>query len=256
MRWKRCICVWTAEGRKSRCAVRLVLRRRRSRSLPLKAKRKHDACGVLTECMRVYPSGACFASPCHVKMLTLVRAFVGSPSSTFHYLCLPTESLLVSPISPFHSPSPLQLFTALSIRRYSGHPRRHLSSPCPYPGLFSGLSWPGSCERAYHIPCGRSRVEARMYLAPHHNAFSTHSYLSTPRWLPHPVRGLPFGPSPESPPALGLFTHRSFFPMTSTSQLSTVDPVSLPCYYVFFTIAHLSQASWPSRHNQPCLYTL
>ena len=76
------------------------------------------------------------------------------------------------------------------------------------------------------------------------------------RWLPHPVRGLPFGPSPESLPALGLFTHRSLFPMTSTSQLSTVDPVSLSCCYVSFTIAHLVQASWPSQHNQHCLYTL
>ena len=30
-------------------------------------------------------------------MLKLVRAFPGSPSSAFHILCLPTETLLVSP---------------------------------------------------------------------------------------------------------------------------------------------------------------
>jgi len=74
------------------------------------------------------------------QMLDLVRAFVGSPLSTFRYLSLPTESLLVSHISPFHPPSSVQLFTALSIRRYSRHPRRHLSPPCPYARLFSGLS--------------------------------------------------------------------------------------------------------------------
>jgi len=92
------------------------------------------------------------------------------------------------------------------------------------------------------------------------NPFTTYPCLasiSIPlRWLPHPVRGLPFGPSPKSPPALGLSTHRSLFPMTSTSQLSTVDPVSLPCCYALFIIAHLVQASWPSQHNQRCLYTL
>ena len=92
------------------------------------------------------------------------------------------------------------------------------------------------------------------------NPFTTYPCLasiSIPfRWLPRPVRGLPFGPSPKSPPALGLSTHRSLFPMTSTSQLSTVDPVSLPCCYAFFIIAHLVQASWPSQHNQRCLYTL
>lgn len=113
------------------------------------------------------------------QMLDLVRAFVGSPLSTFRYLSLPTESLLVSHISPFHPPSSVQLFTALSIRRYSRHPRRHLSPPCPYARLFSGLSQPRSCERADHFPCGRSRVEARMYLSPHHNAFPTHSCLAS-----------------------------------------------------------------------------
>jgi hypothetical protein len=113
-------------------------------------------------------------------MLELVRAFVGSPLSTFRYLSLPTGTLLVSPIYPFHSPSRVQLFTALSIRRYSGHPRRHLSSPGPYARLFSGLSQPRSSERAYHIPCGRSRVETCRCLSPHHNAFSTHSCLASP----------------------------------------------------------------------------
>jgi hypothetical protein len=77
----------------------------------------------------------------------------------------------------------------------------------------------------------------------------------TPRWLHLPVRGLPFGPSLGSPPALGLFTHRSFSLMTSTSQLSTVDPVSLPYCCVLFIIAHLVQASWLSQHDQRCLYT-
>jgi hypothetical protein len=56
--------------------------------------------------MRVYPSGACLRPPVTFNMLTLVRAFVGSPSSTFHYLCLPTESLLVSPFLPFIHPHP------------------------------------------------------------------------------------------------------------------------------------------------------
>ena len=226
--------------------VRYVLRRRPK--VCCHPKGKHDECGVIRPC------------PCHFqtsnKMLELVRAFVGSPLSTFRYLSLPTGTLLVSPISPSHSPSRVQLFTALSIRRYSGHPRRHLSSPCPHARLFSGLSQPRSSERAYHIPCGRSRVETCRCLSPHHhhNAFPTHCL--TPRWLPLPARGLPFGPSLESPPALGLFTHRSFSLMTSTSQLSTVDPVSLPCCYVLFTITHLVQVSWPSQRDQRCLYTL
>jgi hypothetical protein len=49
------------------------------------------------------------------------------------------------------------------------------------------------------------------------------------RWSQRPVRGLPFGPSRGSLPALGLFTHRSFFLVISMSQLWIVDQVRFPC---------------------------
>lgn len=49
------------------------------------------------------------------------------------------------------------------------------------------------------------------------------------RWSQRPVRGLPFGPSRGSLPAHGLFTHRSFFLMTSMLQLWIVDQVRFPC---------------------------
>jgi len=74
------------------------------------------------------------------KMLELVRAFAGTPPATFLCLCLPTESLLVSNTTSFASLLTHTIFTALPVCRRRGHPRRHLSSPCSYASLFSGLS--------------------------------------------------------------------------------------------------------------------
>jgi hypothetical protein len=196
---------------------------------------------------RVYARVRACVRPTH-KMLQLVRAFAGSPPSTVRCLRLPTESLLVSHLPLSHPSSRVQssqlypsadtvvILDATSLRLVRtlafsqvfpsrDHANAHISSLVVDPTL--------------KLVCNCSPITLRIPLI---------AALSLPRWLPHPVRGSPFGPSLESPPALGLFTHRSFFPMTRTSQLSTADPVGSPCYYVLVVIAHLVQVSWPSRH--------
>ena len=158
-------------------------------------------------------------------MLNLVRAFNGAPASTFHCLSLPTESLLVSPISPPLICLTRTIFPALRICRHSGYPRCRVPPPRPFASLFSSLSWPRSRGLAYHIHCSRLPVEARTYFILYRKCFPLYP-APLGRWSRHPARGLPFGPSLGSLLALGSSTRHSFFLMTSTSQLLTVAQVS------------------------------
>jgi hypothetical protein len=74
-----------------------------------------------------------------------------SPSSAFclHTLCLPTESLLVSLFAPLTLSAHAYNFPALSVCRYSGHPRCYLPPLLRAASFFSGL--PGSASANCNI---------------------------------------------------------------------------------------------------------